>query len=214
MSDHDDFAFEPIPGLPERPPVGEEVLWQGRPATWPLAREAFGLTWIAAYFAVLVIWRGSVGASVSGLTGALAYGLPYVGLGLLACLVVLALAWAQARTTVYTITSARVVMRIGAALSVTFNLPFTQIGSASLDLKPSGTGTIALQTPGDVRLAYLTLWPHVRPWHMKQTEPALRCIPDASAVARILAEAAETRLSQPVVSRTDAPRGASVVAAE
>lgn len=214
MSDHDDFAFEALPGLPERPPAGEDILWQGRPATLPLAREAFGLTWIAGYFAIIVIWRAAVGASLMGVPGALAYGLPYVGLGLMALLVVTALAWAQARATVYTITSSRVVMRIGAALSVTFNLPFTQIGSASLDLKRSGTGTIALQTQGEVRLAYLSLWPHVRPWAMRRAEPALRCIPDAAAVARILAEAAETRLATPTVTRTDAARGLAAVAAE
>lgn len=213
MSDHDDFAFEPIPGLPERPPVGEEILWQGRPATWPLAREAFGLGWIAAYFAIVILWRGAVGAAAGGLAGALAYGLPYLGLGLGALAVVWVLAWAQARATVYTITSARVAMRIGAALPVTFNLPFRQIGAANLDLRPSGTGTIALATLGPTRLAYLTLWPHVRPWVMRRPEPALRCIPDAARVAKILAEAAETRLDLPVVTRIE-PAAASAVAAE
>jgi hypothetical protein len=28
---HDDFAFEPVKGLPELPPEGEHLLWQGRP---------------------------------------------------------------------------------------------------------------------------------------------------------------------------------------
>ena len=28
---HDDFQIEPVPGLPERPPEGERILWQGRP---------------------------------------------------------------------------------------------------------------------------------------------------------------------------------------
>ena len=34
MSGHDDFAFDRMPGLPERPPRGELILWQGRPDTW------------------------------------------------------------------------------------------------------------------------------------------------------------------------------------
>ncbi|MFN6979749.1 MAG: photosynthetic complex putative assembly protein PuhB, partial [Gemmobacter sp.] len=123
-----------------------------------------------------------------------------------------AMAWAQARSTVYTITTARVLMRIGAALSVTYNIPYTQIGTARLDLKPGGTGTIALETLGDTRLAFLALWPHVRPWHTRRTQPALRCIPGAAAVAQILAEAAETRISQPVVTRHDP--GMAAVAAE
>ena len=40
---HDDFATEPLPGLPAKPPRGEEILWQGRPAILPLARDALGL---------------------------------------------------------------------------------------------------------------------------------------------------------------------------
>jgi hypothetical protein len=42
----------------------------------------------------------------------------------------------------------------------------------------------------------------VRPWHFNRTQPALRAIPDAAVVAKILAEAAETRLSQPEVTNT------------
>ena len=44
--------------------------------------------------------------------------------------------------------------------------------AASLDLRRSGTGTIALKTPDDTRLSYLVCWPHVRPWRMRHTEPA------------------------------------------
>jgi hypothetical protein len=122
-------------------------------------------------------------------------------LGALCCLVILAIAFAQARTTVYTITTARVAMRIGAALTITLNLPHKQIRAASLDLRKSGTGTIALSLPEETRLSYLVCWPHVRPWRMRHTEPALRCIPEAAKVARILAEAAEERQAQPVLTR-------------
>ena len=54
---HDDFATEPVRGLPERPPVGEELLWQGRPDSLALARDAFKITWVAGYFVALAIWR-------------------------------------------------------------------------------------------------------------------------------------------------------------
>lgn len=198
----DDFAFEAMPGLPTLPPRGETVLWQGRPDTWRLAVEAFGLIWIAVYFAVIVVWRASVGFELGGAAGALAYGIPYVGLGIGAGVLVFLLAWAQARATVYTITTARVAMRIGAALSVTFNLPYTQIASVDLDLRKTGTGTIALKLKPPGRLSYLVCWPHARPWFLL-TQPSLRCIPDAARVARLLAEAAETRLTQPVVTRSD-----------
>lgn len=210
MQDHDDFAIEPVPGLPATPPKGEVVLWQGNPHTLTLAREAMGLTWVAAYFVALAIWRASV-VSDGSVMSVVAVMLPYLGLGLVACGIILAMAAVQARSTVYTVTSARVAMRIGAALTVTLNLPYKQIGAASLDLKRSGTGTIAMETLGDTRLSYLMCWPHVRPWHMAKTQPALRCIPEAARVAQILSEAAETRVNQPTVTRT-APT--SAVAAE
>jgi hypothetical protein len=160
---HDDFAFEPVPGLPETPPAGEVVLWQGRPQTWALAMEAFRIHWISGYFVLIVAWRATVGAFDAGFAGALAFGLPYAVLGVCAFAVLYALAWAQARATVYTITSARVAMRIGAALQVTINLPFRQIANADLDLRMRGTGTIALETLGETKFSYLVLWPHLRP---------------------------------------------------
>ena len=210
MQDHDDFAIEPVPGLPATPPKGEVVLWQGSPHALTLAREAMGLTWVAGYFVVLAIWRATVVAE-GNLSSVVAVMLPYLGIGLVACGIILAMAAVQARSTVYTVTTARVAMRIGAALTVTLNLPYKQIGAASLDLKRTGTGTIAMETLGDTRLSFLMCWPHVRPWHMAKTQPALRCIPDAARVAQILSDAAETRVSQPTVTRT-APTGA--VAAE
>lgn len=200
--DHDDFAIEPLRGLPALPPRGEDVLWQGRPSTWALARDAMSLTWIAGYFVVLAIWRVFVVADGS-LGSVIAIALPYLFIGGVACAIVLAIAAVQARSTVYTITTARVAMRVGAALTVTLNLPFTQIGSAGLELKRDGTGTIAMDTLGDTRLSYLVCWPHVRPWRMGKTQPALRCIPDAAKVAKLLADAAETRINEPVVVRAE-----------
>ncbi len=211
MSGHDDFAFEAMPGLPERPPLGEDILWQGKPAAYALARDAYGLHWIAGYFAVIILWRAATGYADGGPAMATAMGLPYLMLAVLGLGVVYGLAWIQARTTIYTLTSARVVLRIGAALPVTFNLPFKQVGAANLDLRRDGTGTIALDTLGSTRISYLIAWPHVRPWRMSKTEPALRSIPDARRVAGLLAEAAEARVSMPQVTRT-APMAA--VAAE
>ena len=203
MTGHDDFAFEPLPGLPERPPAGEDILWQGRPSVWALAVEAFGLYWIAGYFVALALWRASTGASDGGFGMALAIGLPHLAVGVLVCAVVWLLAYAQARAAMYTITTSRVVMRIGAALSVTFNLPFAQIANATLDLRKTGTGTIALETLGKTKISYLIAWPNVRPWYISKSQPALRCIPDAARVARLLTDAAEQRLSVPVISRKD-----------
>lgn len=201
---HDDFAIEPLPGLPAHPPKGEVLLWQGRPQAFALAREALKITWVAGYFVALAVWRGwAMGGGEALAT--LAVMLPYLGLGLVACAILYTIAVVQARSTVYTITTARVAMRIGVALTVTLNLPFRQIGAAHLAVKSNGTGTIALQTLGDTRISYLVCWPHVRPWHLNRTQPALRAIPDAARVARLLAEAAETKTSEPVIMQATQP---------
>ncbi len=152
---------------------------------------------------LLALWRGAAAATSLPPVQAAAVTLPYLGLGLAACLVIYAIALIQARATLYTMTTARVAMRIG-VLTITLNLPHRQIEAASLDLRRDGTGTIALATPRQTRLSYLVCWPHVRPWRMRHTEPALRCIPEAAQVARILAEAAEARQAIPVLTRNTA----------
>lgn len=204
MSRHDtDFDFDPVPGLPERPPADEAILWQGRPDTLALARDALGLTWVAGYFVLLALWRSIAASADLAPAKAAAVALPYLALGLVACAVIYLIALIQARSTLYTITTARVAMRIG-VLTITLNLPHRQILSASLELRRNGTGTIAFTPPEDTKLSYLVCWPHVRPWRMRHTEPALRCIPEAAHVARILAEAAEARQAIPVLTRNTA----------
>lgn len=200
MPHDDDVTVEPVNGLPEAPPEGETILWQGRPNTLALAREALMLNWVLGYFALLILWRVGVSSSLMPFGQALLTGLPFLVLAVLTSGILYLIAWLQAKATVYTITSERVAMRIGAALTLTLNLPFPKIAAADLDLKSGGTGTIAIRTTGVVKLSYLILWPHVRPWHMKLTQPALRCIPDAAKVAAILAEAAEARVSQPQIA--------------
>lgn len=202
---HDDFAFEPIRGLPGHLPEGEEILWQGNPHWWTLAKEALSLYWIAAYFGVLVIWRVGVSSTTHSMADALGHGIPFVILGLAACALLCLIAYVQARATVYTLTNRRVMMRIGAALQMTLNLPYTWINNANLAENNNGTGTIALDLKGETKISYLMSWPHVRPWRMAKTEPALRCIPDVAEVASIFAKAAETRVSDSSTVRVSAP---------
>jgi len=215
MTHHDDFNFEPVRGLPEKLPEGEHILWQGAPDPRALAREALGVRWVAGYFAILAVWRVAVSASDMPFGQALSHALPFVVSGLLACGLIYLIAWVQSRATVYTLTNKRVAMRIGAALTMTLNLPYVCIGNAQLDLRSGGTGTVALELIGGTRLSYLMTWPHVRPWRMARTQPALRCIPNAAAVAQLFAEAAETRVSMPMVGRADDDsRDGAAVAAE
>ena len=208
---HDDFAIEPVRGLPERPPEGETILWQGRPDWWALAVSATNLYWVMGYFVFLAAWRFVSIVDTMPLARAVVLSIPFLILGLIVCALFVLFAVIQARSTVYTVTNRRVAMRIGAALTVTLNLPYTQIRNASLRKGPRGTGTVAFEVPGDVRLGYLTCWPHVRPWAVP-AQPALRCIPEAGRVAAMISEAAEARISMPQVARRPAPEMQPVAA--
>ncbi len=194
---HDDFDFEPIRGLPERPPPGERILWQGAPQWWGLALRVFHLRKVAIYFAVLLTWRGLVvlhdGGSVVAAMLAMLSLLPiaFLGLGILAGLAAL-----YARTTVYTITDKRVVLRFGVALPMTVNFPFSVVGDAALRLCGDGTGDIPLKLRGEDKLAHLVLWPFVRPGHYKRPQPMLRAVKDAPVIAGILAEALKQELGE------------------
>ncbi|MEO1285866.1 MAG: photosynthetic complex putative assembly protein PuhB [Pseudomonadota bacterium] len=197
----------PEAGLPEKLPEGETILWQGRPDGWALTRDALNLNWVLGYFALIALWRAvSLTDQLAFALGLLA-ALPLMVIGLGVAAVLLLIGTIQARATTYTITDKRVVMRIGAALTLTLNLPYSQVLSADLQQHRKGRGTIALALKERTKIGFLICWPHARPWHFRDPQPALRCIPDAKRVARILAEAAETQLNQPQVERV--PRGAS-----
>ena len=101
----------------------------------------------------------------------------------------LLLAWLSSRTTQYTITSRRIIMQFGVALPMTLNIPFRIIGAAALRSYADGSGDIPVAITGDDRVAYLMLWPHVRPWRAARAEPMLRSIEDAKQVSEILARA-------------------------
>ena len=164
MSDHDDFQFEPVKGLPEELPKDEYILWQGAPDPRRLAREALGLRWVAGYFVLLTIWRIGVSSADHPLGVALAHGAPFVIAGIVACAILYLIAYVQAKTTVYTLTNKRACMRIGAALTMTLNLPYVCIGNANLSTRRNGTGTLAFETLGEARISYMMTWPHARPW--------------------------------------------------
>ncbi|EET47961.1 photosynthetic complex putative assembly protein PuhB [Thalassobium sp. R2A62] len=197
---HDDFKFEPVHGLPEALPEDEHILWQGAPSPLRLAKDAWSLNWVLGYFVALAAIRVIMVSPDMSLTAAMAQGIPFLFAGGIVALILIGLATVQARSTVYTLTNKRACMRIGAALSMTLNLPYVCIGNANVAVRPSGLGTLTFELIGETRLSFLMTWPHVRPWHMRRTQPAFRAIPDAARVAAIFAEAAETRVSMPQVA--------------
>jgi hypothetical protein len=123
----DDFAFEPIRGLPERPPEGEIILWQGQPNWLRLTVESLNVWWVLGYFIFLFVWRFISVSDLMPIGQALLVSFPFLALAMIVTLLLMLVGYILARTTVYTITNKRVVMRIGAALTVTLNIPFTEI---------------------------------------------------------------------------------------
>ena len=185
-----EHELEPEFGLPEPLPAGERLLWQGQPQAALVARRIFHLPALTVYFTLILAWRVVLqlhdgAAWHEALRGTL-------GLAVLAAValaIVATLARLTARTTVYTLTDRRVVMRIGIVLTVTYNFPLRQIDGAHLLPLKAGSGEIALALRGDTRIAVLHLWPHARPWHFTRPQPMLRCVPDAAAVADRLTQA-------------------------
>jgi len=170
-------------------PSGERVLWQGRPLWRGLALHAFHIREVAIYFAVLAAWcvgRNIAAGDPYGAVSAMVW--TFVPFGV-ACGILALLAWLSSRTTQYSITSRRVVMQFGVALPITLNIPFTVIGAGALRSYGDGSGDIPLTITGKDRLAYLMLWPHVRPWRVARAEPMLRAIADARHVSEILGRA-------------------------
>ncbi len=185
-----EHEFEPQLGLPEPLPAGERLLWQGTPQWTLIARSVFHATKVGVYFAALLAWSlFSALADGAGVADALRgiFWLVPLFAGCLALL--LLLAWFTARTTVYTLTDQRVVMRIGIVLTVAYNLPLVRIERADLHDLGHGHGDIALTLESRTRIAWLHLWPHVRPWRVARPLPMLRALADAPAVSKLLGEA-------------------------
>jgi Bacterial PH domain len=186
----DDFDFETKTGLPDRLPDDEHVIWQGSPGWRALARRVFHADKVALYFAAALslrvahgLYQGQAGTQIAGAVAIL-----IVAAALAFALIVL-LAWRAAATTVYTLTTRRIIMRYGIALPITLNIPLSRIEAASLALARDGSGDIAIQPEAETRLAYLMLWPHARAWHVAHPEPSLRCVSDANRIARLIGDA-------------------------
>jgi hypothetical protein len=185
-----EYEFEPQFGLPERLPDDEFIVWQGSPDVGALANSAFHLKKIGFYFAVLIVacaWPAlESGAGLMAVVSAVKWIVP---LTVIAMASVWLLAWFTARTTVYTVTSKRVVMRLGIVLTVSFNLPFKQIASADVRVLKDGFGDITLALQGSDSIAWVHLWPSVRPWRISKPEPTLRAVPNVQVVSDKLRQA-------------------------
>lgn len=201
MREHD---FEPVRGLPENLPEGERILWQGAPSARRLAQEAFHVRAAGAYLLAMLGWRAvSALADGAGLAKTLLGVLEVAPIGVAALAILYLLAFVNSRSTVYTITNRRVVMRFGAAVPKAINIPFRLIDKAGVDVDASGRGDLVLTLTDENRIAFLHLWPHVRPFRFKAAEPTFRGLEDAAAAAEILAAAVDAEIP---ISRTSSAR--------
>jgi len=202
-------AVSQVPrGLPERLPEGERLLWQGAPDWRRLAQHAFHIRGLTLYFGAIVAYC-LASAIIDGkplqdvaISTAMLAGAAQLPIGFLT-----AYSWLVGRTTVYTVTDQRVVLRFGLALPMTINLPYSKIEAAALKPLANGSGDISLLLNAGDKLAYLVLWPHARPWRLKRPEPMLRAIPDAVRVGQLLSRALAASADMPAPVAPDVQPG-------
>jgi hypothetical protein len=175
--------------LPEDIPQGERILWHGRPRWTNLFRRAYRADFVAGYFALLTAWNVFDAAVENGAAAAALAGLRTIAIALGALALLALLAFASARTALFVVTSRRVVLKIGVALQVFYNLPFTQIKAATLRVENDGGGDVMLSLAPSQRIGYLHLWPFARPFRFTHPEPTLRGLADARQVGEILGRA-------------------------
>ncbi|MEO0972303.1 MAG: photosynthetic complex putative assembly protein PuhB [Pseudomonadota bacterium] len=209
---------EHAPGLPRALPAGERLLWQGKPNAFRLANEIFHLRTFTALALVCVVWRVSAGvtAGLSAFDLAMTAGLIVVGAGLLIAILG-GYAWLLARSTVFSITSRRVLIRDGVFVRTYWNVPFTRVQAATFRRYASAgsAGDLSLEVEaGQQRMGYLMLWPFARPWKLNRPQPMLRALNDGEQAAAVLGDALQASVATETASdRHDLLPGAAVAAA-
>ena len=185
-----EHGLEPVPGLPEALPSGEVLLWQGAPAWAEIAQRVFLVRWVFGYFVVLALWE-VLSIAMRGGTMVAAFGAAALLLlvGVVAIGILALLAKVVARSSVYSITSRRLVLRVGVALPITINIPFVAIAGADLRNRKDGHGDIVLELLPSHRVSWIALWPHCGGWSFGRPKPMLRGVANVAEVAEILGSA-------------------------
>lgn len=190
-----EYEDEPVKGLPEYLPPDETLVWQGAPDFRTMARRVFHLRTVSLYFAILIVIQVAVQASGGESLNSILFSSSWmVGLGLIAMGILALMAFAYARTTVYTLTDKRLVIRSGVAMPMMVNLPLSIVTAADLRRFPNGSGDIVFSTKPRKRLSYMMLWPNVRSWRINPVQPALRSVANIDEVARKLASVVDSSM--------------------
>lgn len=185
-----EYESEPVPGLPEYLPEGEYILWQGSPHWKSFSRHVFHINKLLIYFCILIAWNvwSSLNAELSLLQAM--SGATWIGvLTIFAISIVLIFSWLFSKTTIYTITNRRLVLRFGVAIPMIINLPWNKVQQADVKVYADHSGDIPLTLIAGEKISYFVMWPHAKPWNFSRVKPMLRSIPGANKVALIVAEA-------------------------
>nr|WP_281414032.1 photosynthetic complex putative assembly protein PuhB [Rhodoblastus sphagnicola] len=175
--------------MPSDIPPGEHILWCGRPDPKSLWRRAYRADWVIIWIAVATAWSffstfADEGAQKALLAAGVTLALGAAGLAIFGLL-----AWLSARASLYVITERRLVIKSGVALPIFVNLPFARIVSADVRVFGDKTGDVSVVLAEGQHASYIALWPSARPFRFVDTEPTLRCVPQARAVAETLGRA-------------------------
>jgi hypothetical protein len=178
-----------VHGVSEALPPGESIRWEGAPNARAITRHLLFVRPLAGYFAVVIGWwmfanRGEIATATFWTTVGVQLALVLMVLGGIVSLG----RWIASSTT-YAITDRRLVIRLGIIFPLTVNVPLHYVTGAKVKSFADGTGQIALQLESDEKLAWIVLFPHVRPWTFSNPEPLLRGLEDPRAVGAILGAA-------------------------
>jgi hypothetical protein len=195
------------PGLPEPLPDGERVLWSGAPDWRLLSVHVFHVRPLASA-AVLFAMLSTVVALAHRAPAAyatLAFVTPLLA-GVAAAALAGFAAWLTAHVSLYTVTSRRVVLRVGLLLPVNLNIPFAEITDVALRAYGNGAGDLPLAVRSHQRVSYLLLWPHVKPMTFRRVQPMLRAVRDGEAAAAALVQALrQAHAERPVAANDPVP---------
>ena len=182
----DSGDFNGIKGLPESPPNGEEVVWQGEPKWGALSTRLFRVRLVLVYFALLAGFTAFISEAAG--PEILATFVWQLSLAVLAALILSGLAWLYATTTVYTVTDKRLVLEFGVAFTMSLNIPWDLVESAASKVFSDGTADVVISLQQGNSISYVTLWPFARPWHFLKVQPMLRGVENHADLVKTIAD--------------------------
>jgi len=184
-------------------PEDEKIIWYGRPDLRRFCLTALGLKYI--FFYLIIIFFSILYARFGDFNfiKIVQVLFPYLISSFLAVLLLIIIGTSQVLPTIYVITSRRVIIRSGLALIFMLNVPFDKIASIDKNHYSDGSGNISFKLISNKRVPFFASWPSVRPWYFSNPEPTFRCIADVEVIALKLSEAAQSRVSEVNLKKTN-----------